>query len=296
MNSVKKPSILFIMPYYGKWPDWFPAFLLSCKLNPDIDWLIPTDCMIPDDSPSNVKFVESTLEKLRTTTSKVTGLNVIMDRAYKTCDIRPAFAHIFSEEVKNYDFWGHCDMDIIFGKIRNFMTVDLLNKYDIITTRKERIAGHFTLYRNRDDINCLYKKHSDYEMVFTSEGNYHYDENRMTEVIKSELKSGADLKVYWPNFLLNYRVPRDKPSIVPKSLNKWRWSNGKLYDEGKDGGEIMYFHFMTWKKTLKYCLFNYDDNPPEFYISYTHVSIKKSPLPAKFMSIDISKIFPRLFS
>jgi hypothetical protein len=214
----------------------------------------------------------------------VTELPVDLKRAYKICDIKSAFGDIFSEEVKNYDFWGHCDMDVIFGKVRSFMTADLLNKYDMITTRK-KIAGHFTLFRNNNYINNLYKKHDDYEMVFTSKGRYHYDENRITEVIQSELKAGADLKVYWPNFLLNYKIPRVKPSIVPKSLNKWRWSNGKLYEEGKDGGEIMCFHFMTWKKTLNYCFFSYADDPSEFYISYTHISTKKSPLPAKFMSI-----------
>jgi hypothetical protein len=67
--------MLFINPYYGKWPEWFPAF-----------------------------------------------------------------GDVFSAEVKNYDFWGHCDMDVIFGKVRSFMTADLLNKYDIITTRKKLLV------------------------------------------------------------------------------------------------------------------------------------------------------------
>ena len=31
-----------------------------------------------------------------------------------------------------YDFWGHCDMDLIWGDIRNFITEDVLSKYDKI--------------------------------------------------------------------------------------------------------------------------------------------------------------------
>jgi len=29
-------------------------------------------------------------------------------------------------------FWGYCDIDLIFGNIRAFMTDELLNEYDII--------------------------------------------------------------------------------------------------------------------------------------------------------------------
>ena len=60
----------------------------------------------------------------------MTELPVDLKRAYKICDIKSAFGDIFSEEVKNYDFWGHCDMDV-----RSFMTADLLNKYDMMTTK-----------------------------------------------------------------------------------------------------------------------------------------------------------------
>ncbi|MBC7006784.1 hypothetical protein BIZ37_30015, partial [Photobacterium sp. BZF1] len=294
-NEVNKYNILFIIPYYGKWPEWFPAFLLSCKANPDINWLIPTDCEIPEDSPNNVRFVSSTLNDLELKTKKVTGLNVKLIRPYKICDLKPAFGHIFQDEIKNYDFWGHCDMDVIFGKITDFITPDLLNNYDIITTRKNRIAGHFTLYRNNESINSLYTKHHEYEFVFESEDNFHYDENRMTDLIQSEISAGNNLRIYWPDFMLNYKVPREKPSIVPNVINKWRWSEGRLYEEGNEGGEIMYLHFMTWKDTLNKCFFEYSDNPSQFYISYTHIGEKKSIIPAEVLKIDFSKIFPRLF-
>lgn len=37
---------------------------------------------------------------------------------------------MFQEYIKDYDFWGHCDADLIFGDIRKFVTDDILNKYD----------------------------------------------------------------------------------------------------------------------------------------------------------------------
>ncbi len=37
-------SIIIIIDYLGgKWPEWFPLFLESCRKNPDISWLIHTD-------------------------------------------------------------------------------------------------------------------------------------------------------------------------------------------------------------------------------------------------------------
>jgi hypothetical protein len=32
---------------------------------------------------------------------------------YKICDWKPFYGHIFREYLVAYDFWGHCDMDII---------------------------------------------------------------------------------------------------------------------------------------------------------------------------------------
>ena len=49
-----------------------------------------------------------------------------------------------------YDFWGYCDIDLIFGNIRKFITDDILDKYDKILSR-----GHFTLFRNKDSINTI---------------------------------------------------------------------------------------------------------------------------------------------
>ncbi|QPG06410.1 hypothetical protein IT774_04250 [Salinimonas marina] len=291
-----KNKILLINPYYGKWPVWLPAFLLSCKANPDITWLIPTDCDIPREAPDNVIFVKSTLQALSKTASDVTGLNIDMQRPYKLNDIRPLFGKIFGEELKDYDFWGHCDIDVIFGDIRSFITDDILNNHDVISARKGAISGHFTLYRNVEKINKLYLSHPIYQKAFLSPTSFYFDEVGMTEVIKKDQADGAGLRVYWPDYLLNFKETRKKkPSYVPKVLNHWRWHDGKLFEEGDKGGEIMYLHFMTWKKTLQHCFVDYKKNPRQFYISYTHISERKTPLPADFAKIPVSRIVPSMF-
>lgn len=293
-NNANK--ILLINPYYGTWPIWMPAFLLSCKANPSVTWFIPTDCEIPENHPENVIFVKSSLAELSAQVSEVTGLNIKMQRPYKLNDIRPLFGKIFNNELQGYEFWGHCDIDVIFGDIRSFITDDILNNHDVISARKNNIAGHFTLYRNNIQINSLYQAHPVYKDAFLNPNSYYFDEVGMTEVIKKKQQNDDSIRVYWPKHLLNFKqTAKPKPSHVPKLLNHWRWKEGRLMEEGPEGGEIMYLHFMTWKKTLQHCFVDYNDSPSEFYISYTHISQKKAPIPASFAKIPFSKMLPYLF-
>ena len=41
------PRLLFLIPYFGRWPFWMPFFLQSCRFNPDVQWLFFTDCGTP---------------------------------------------------------------------------------------------------------------------------------------------------------------------------------------------------------------------------------------------------------
>ena len=46
---------------------------------------------------------------------------ISLERPYKLCDFRPAFGEIFADELAGYDFWGHSDLDLIFGQIREHL-------------------------------------------------------------------------------------------------------------------------------------------------------------------------------
>jgi len=83
---------------------------------------------------------------------------------------------IFQDYIKNYDFWGYCDIDIIFGNIRTFMTNELLNEYDVISARHDYLTGCFALYRNNSVMRVLFKQSKDYRKVFTEPRNFSFDE------------------------------------------------------------------------------------------------------------------------
>jgi hypothetical protein len=69
------------------------------------------------------------------------GFGVNIKHSYKLCDFKPAYGFIFFELIENYDFWGYCDIDIIFGSIRDFITKEILESHDLISTRPDWIPG-----------------------------------------------------------------------------------------------------------------------------------------------------------
>ena len=117
----KMYSIAYVVPYFGKFPKGFQFWLLSCKCNPSIDWLIFTDDKTPYDYPENVKVTYWTFDQMKKKAQAIYDFPIFLERPYKLCDFKPAYGEIFADELKDYDFWGHCDIDLVWGNIRNFI-------------------------------------------------------------------------------------------------------------------------------------------------------------------------------
>lgn len=166
-------SVCLVLPYFGRFHNYFPLFLTSCKNNPTIDWLIITDDPQNYNWPENVKVIKSTFTDFRDRIQKNYEFTISLERTYKLCDYKPAYGEILNEELEEYDFWGHCDCDLVFGDIRSFLTDDILDAHDKIFSR-----GHLTVYRNNTVINSFYRTQSyiSYKDVYTNEKSFAFDE------------------------------------------------------------------------------------------------------------------------
>jgi len=178
MNDVNSEiHIVLLICWQGLYPWYFPYFLHSCQYNTTIDFLIFTE---NQDTflhlPSNVKIIPYSLEQFKTDAAKVLGFDIAVESGYKLCDFKPAYGNIFQDYIKEYDFWGYCDIDLIFGNIRSFMTDELLNEYDVISARHDYLTGCFALYRNNSMMRELFKQSKDYRKVFTDPRNFFFDE------------------------------------------------------------------------------------------------------------------------
>ena len=119
----RKIPVVFLICWQGDYPWYLPYFLHSCRYNPDIDFLIFTDNQTSlTHLPHNVRLIPYSLEQFKTDAAKALGFEVAIEFGYKLCDFKPAYGFIFSDYIKKYDFWGYCDIDVIFGNIRLFMT------------------------------------------------------------------------------------------------------------------------------------------------------------------------------
>ena len=264
-------SIILIVPYIGKWPLWFEAHLVSIAKNPTVNWLFITDCELPKNYPNNVRFIPTSLESLNIKINTVLGMDVPLSPR-KLCDVRPAYGEIFQEYISDYDFWGFCDVDIIWGDIRAYVTEPILSEYDIISSRKETISGHFTILRNTAAINSLYLSIPDYRGMLSQNKLMRIDEEAFTAYLKTP-EIQLKCKIWWQDYLMNNKNGKAHQEYY---LDRWIWQEGKIINT-KTGQEVMYLHFINWKRTMRFIEIKYIDNPHKFYISYSGMHYKPHP-------------------
>lgn len=258
-------NALFIIPYFGKFNNYFQLFLNSCGKNVDFNWLIVTDDRTKYVYPENVKVIYCTFEEFRNKVkNKFSNIDVCFNKPYKLCDFKPAYGYIFDEEIKNYKYWGFCDVDLIFGDISNFIDLNKLSEFD-----KIGVIGHFTLIKNCLENNNLFMKDNRYIEVYTSDKIFKFDEeygkdfgtcinNIFDKYDKKilELDTFADIYVKSSNFkITHYDSETEEYWTEKKDKSFFVWDNGclKKYIISKNSvkeKEYMYIHLQKRKMDI----------------------------------------------
>lgn len=254
-------KIALIIPYFGKFPDYFPLFLNSCRHNPTIDWLLVTDAAEAHDYPKNVRVIPMTFSELRERIQSRFDFEISLKSPYKLCDYKPAYGYLFQEWLDGYDFWGHCDMDLLFGDLRAFFPDDVLEQYD-----KFGHLGHLTLYRNCKAVNTAFMAEVDgtrrYPEVLSGGNIYVFDEWDDLSINRIFLKLGLRVCL-WNEFFDAHphhdnlirvtrqvgRAPDYRDTQRIDKQGSWiTWEDGHIYvwPHGKDymqKTELAYAHF-----------------------------------------------------
>ena len=194
-------KIGIIICFLGEWPMWLPFFLESCAFNQSIDWLFFSDHKIPGCTNKNINYQLLTKDKFNKLATEKLELRTSVNDPYKLCDFKPAYGKIFEDYLKEYNFWGYSDIDLIYGNISDFITPDILLQYDIISTYSGFISGPLTIYRNRNDINKLFMQAVNYSDVYQNSCHFGFDEN-----IRHKKTCGTFIqeKVLMVSFLYHY--------------------------------------------------------------------------------------------
>jgi len=231
-------SIVFIMPYFGTFPEWFDLFLETCRHNPTISWVFITNCESPASIPPNAKFVQMTWDECISHIGKTLGIPFSPASPYKLCDLRFAFPTIFEEVASGYDFIAFGDIDVLYGNLRAFLTPSVLG-HDLITFKKAHVSGHFTLLRNVPRINHAYERLERWREDFSDPRHLALDEKRshygIRDVFAAESYSTA-LSPCTPWHDGSFQFPAT-----------WFWHQGVLSNNLVSDRQYLYLHFMHYK-------------------------------------------------
>jgi hypothetical protein len=206
----------------------------SMAHNPDIDWLLITDAPVTD-APPNVSVRLCEFASLVARIQSHFDFEISLERPYKLCDFRPAFGEVFREELTGYDFWGHSDLDVIFGRVRDHLPSEAFDADKIL------IQGNFALYRNTVDAAGWFRHEIDgisYREVMTSTAAMHFDEMAGMHYILGEL--GVP---YWQQdiiFDLSFRRYRTRAEQPPgRDPRRYAWEQGEICEYRLEGGDIV---------------------------------------------------------
>lgn len=195
----------FIIPYFGKFPNYFPLFLKSCSYNKDFNWLIITNNNTLYDYPDNVKVINMNFSELQNMFQSKFKFKIKLNSPYKLCDYKPAYGYIFENHIKDFKYWGHCDIDTIMGNLSQFLIPLFKNKYDKIFC-----LGHMTIYKNSYDNNRIfmseYKGEELYKKVFSSNNICWFDEEWKDEFNINRIFLNQNKNVFEKDLSLNFSI------------------------------------------------------------------------------------------
>lgn len=249
----KQKKLVFILPYFGKFPSYFSLFLKSCERNPEVDWILYTDNKMNYSYPKNIKVHFTTLKEVKEHIEKIMGFTISLERAYKLCDFKPTYGDIFQKEIQEYQYWGHCDCDIIFGNIKKFIFPLLEQDY-----QKLFFLGHCTIYKNNRENNSLYRKTERHKTVFTTPHSLHFDEEfknsintiflaKHRNIYLESLEANIDaMKSYF--YTVKYDFRQQKYVLRSEKESLFVFDHGKLLKYMRDTSgkivstEYLYIH------------------------------------------------------
>jgi hypothetical protein len=166
---------------------------------------------------------------------------------------------VFQDKLKDFAFWGICDMDMVWGHIRTFYTDGLLSEYDILTSSRGAINGQCTLFRNTPHVNNLFWEVPHVKDILQHTIYCGLDEVRIDGTARKEEQAGklktlrrqllaAETWDYWEEASELLEL-KEKGSLAdyPRIMGPCRWEAGRVFHIAS-GKEMVLCHFLWGKK------------------------------------------------
>lgn len=266
-------KVCFIIPYFGEFPPWMPLFLSSCSANPEFDFTIISNVELKG-TPGNVTLIACTFEEFCGCVSDRLGIDFRPNSPYKLCDVRPFYGYIFKDLLDDCDFWGFCDIDLIFGDLKIILDKYNLENYKMISSQGDRIAGPLSVFANIAENRMLPFGITRWEEKLKSPKFYAMDEKYLSRKFSYSLSVARFIDAHLMRNLLPLKLSSEikKKSLAPllcllartkkayfheygctpeigSSAMSFTYHEGKIFDNSEDR-ELPYLHFLFFKKNL----------------------------------------------
>jgi hypothetical protein len=247
-----------VVPYVGAWPHYSDLFFDSCRFNPNLDILLVSPTPPASNLPPNVRAVPMSVQEIVRRLEVAVGFSLGSFRWHKLCDFRPFFGLAFADLLKPYEFWGYCDVDVMFGDLSSVLQAERLDSIDAFSAHSRQFVGHFTLLRNREDINRLGFEIPDWKALCLTEKAEHLDEESLHDVFRAHPELRLDVpedldreleKQFCRHAITYTFFGRVADLIVAPDVVVTRWQDGKVFAMRPGGreSEVLYVHFMALK-------------------------------------------------
>lgn len=251
----------FILTQFGKPHEWTQEYFDNVEKLGQYgwEWLILTSNQYSK-VPKNVHIIPMTIETFNRLIEEKLGVNPhnYLENGYPhkfVSDFYVASGVIFEDYLKDSDFWGMTNWDIVYGRLDHFILDSMLEKAEIFSDdTNTTINGIFSLFKNNEKINNLFRQIPDWEVKLTSHVLYGTDEYDLTEVVRKNqilvgqpanypLHSHDRLEQHVPDVKLQIQKDGSLWELF-KDVNPPNWIHARHFF----GREVPLFHFIRTKR------------------------------------------------
>lgn len=224
-------KIKLLSAWFGKKRDWFGKFAEQMKRFSIIDW----ECIPPPEVPLERQL--SWINDIASRKTRVRSRKGNKDRD-AVCDFRPLYGELFAHKYAGYDYWGWCDLDILFGDLDRLLPTLLTDEVDVLHFKEPYLSGCFVILKNTPTLTEMYKKGKYIEVL--SDRNYHgWDENGYRGVGGEtfyQLMVREGVHISSRQDLMSYDAPKEKHQVELRDGRVLRYPSGE---------EALFHHFMS---------------------------------------------------
>lgn len=217
---------LLIRVWIGPLPAWFPQWQAHMEAHREHGW----DYLVVTDA-----------DELAARARNALGFELRPEPGTrKACEYDPALGEMFADRIQGYDWWGHCNLDCVYGRLEHWLTPGYLESCDLWGNDPDAICGPLSLYRNTPAVNSLFREVPEWKSIFQSPHFYGFDETRFNAAVHIAAARGEVRfkSSFWQSHDKQWGH-HDKPRMELRGRELW--------DQVKNQ-EVLMFHFNRSRK------------------------------------------------